>query len=80
MEKFFEKDGVVYFHLERASAAGSPAIPFVFEGPATDKHKSEYKAAWKAFTKEKEVEKDVVTANKEASEGVDLPAPKKAKR
>lgn len=39
---------VVFFHLHKA-ATTQPAVPFTFDGPATEAHKKEYSAAWQAY-------------------------------
>lgn len=48
---FFDKEGELWFHLDKPSTADTAAQPFVFEGPATERHKIEYEGALKAFLK-----------------------------
>lgn len=53
---FYENDkdeNKLYFHLERASMV-QRAEPFVFDGPATDRHKKDYSEQLEQFLKSKE--------------------------
>lgn len=45
---FFEKDGVLFFKM-RKEAITQPAIPFEFEGPASDRHKKDYPKELQTF-------------------------------
>lgn len=53
---FYEKDGAIWFYLEKASIAGHPAIPFIYDGPATERQKSFYKREYEAFQESKKKE------------------------
>jgi len=52
---FYEKDGKVWFHLDRPSIADRDAKPFEFDGLAEATHKERYPSQWKDFQKSKEV-------------------------
>lgn len=57
--KFYDgKDGKLWFHLDRPSSAGSPAIDYVWDGHATLRQISEYKGAYEAYLKAKKKEED----------------------
>lgn len=47
--EFYMKDGVLFFHLTKPSIADVNAIPFDFEGPATQAHMDTYSAAYSAY-------------------------------
>lgn len=59
-----------FFHLERPSHADVNAIPFVFDGPAEEAHKAQFKSEWRQF--EKSLQPEPVEVKSEA--------PKKAKK
>lgn len=47
--EFYLKDGVLFFYLIKPSIADVNAIPFEFEGPATEEHKKYYEVAYNAY-------------------------------
>jgi hypothetical protein len=49
------RKGVVFFHLRKASTACPTAVPFEFDGPATEEHKKAYASQWAAFEASKPV-------------------------
>lgn len=50
---FYEQNGKEFFHLTRTSIADINAIPFVFDGPATERQKKEYAKEYAYFLERK---------------------------
>lgn len=71
------EDGNVWFHLDSPSPAGPPALPFEFDGPATEQHKKEYSGHYEAFLASEKLEKEEVsqeelTAQYEAKKALEV--------
>lgn len=67
---FFEKNGSLMFHLERkAYGRDDKALPFVFEGLATERHKKEYASKLEEFLNSKKTLLSVEAEMTEASKG-----------
>ena len=60
--KFYEKDGLVWFHLIVPSTACTNAAPFDFDGPATQSHVDDYPTEYQALVSEKRVTKEAEIA------------------
>ncbi|CAB4151375.1 hypothetical protein UFOVP591_14 [uncultured Caudovirales phage] len=58
------KKPTVFFRIEKASMNDTNAVPFIFEGPATDEHKKQFSSLWKAFVKSQEVQEPTVEEQK----------------
>lgn len=47
------RPNVLHFFLERPSAADKNAVPFIFDGHATEQHKARYPREWQEFLAKK---------------------------
>lgn len=60
---FYEKDGEVFFYLNKPSMADKIAVPFEFDGPAQPRHKLEYAAEYEMYLSRLAKEADVIKAS-----------------
>lgn len=67
---FYELDGALFFHLDKPSIAGAPAIPFTWDGVATETQKNFYKREYEHFLKEKEAKEHVKKEMAEAAQAI----------
>jgi len=58
--KFYEKDGLLWFHLLVASTADIVAAPYEFDGPATSHHIESYKQAYRDFVESKRIDTEAL--------------------